>query len=315
LPLPQDALRVKRLRAHGIVNPIWTLQAARKAKLPLYLACAMLEQESGGGRNVFGHDPTIFAGAGFVTKQKYLAYKKSRGSGVFGGMQGVGPMQLTWYGYQDEADRRGGCWKPYVNMWVGFEHAANLIRQKGLAAGLAAYNGSGPAATRYAQSVIAKSQHWQKVFSAPLFHPATIAGTHFTWGEVVHNSGYSRLPLFLRPRAVRQAKNMERLRTALNAERRRRRLNPTGIGVISWARSPQHNHDVGGAAQSRHLKADACDISKQEVARLCPWDSGYFDRTADNIFRNGGFGQYSGGNRHVDSRGTRARWTTWQPGK
>ena len=38
----------------------------------------MLIKESGGGKNVFGHDPTIFVGAGTVTKAKYLEYKKRR---------------------------------------------------------------------------------------------------------------------------------------------------------------------------------------------------------------------------------------------
>ena len=69
-------------------------------------------QETSGGANIFGHDTTIFAGAGEVTKSKYLAYKKQRGPKGEGGMQGVGPLQLTFFTLQDEADDRGGCWKP-----------------------------------------------------------------------------------------------------------------------------------------------------------------------------------------------------------
>lgn len=310
----RDVLVVKRLRQHGIVNPILTLRAARKAGLPLDLACAFLDQESGGGRNVFGHDPTIFAGAGQVTKEKYLAYKRARGQTR---MQGVGPMQLTWWEYQDRADRMGGCWDPGVNMEVGFRIAAAHIRMRGLMAGIAAYNGSGSAAQRYAVSVRAKARHWTTVLNAPVFRPQTIAGTHFTWAEAARNSGYAKVPMFLRANVVKQAKYMERLRNAVNEERVKHGLRRTGIGVLSWVRSPEHNHAVGGASQSRHMKADACDIAKQEINRLCPWKGGHdwYVATVDRIFSHGGEGIYPGGSVHCDSRGWRARWSSWVPGK
>jgi hypothetical protein len=125
--------------------PVRCLLAARKTGLPLSLGCALLLQESGGGANVFGHDPTIFTGAGTVTKQKYLAYKAQRGHTK---MQGVGPCQLTWWEFQDEADKRGGCWRPLVNMQVAFGHLAALVARSGLHDGVRAYNGSGPAASR-----------------------------------------------------------------------------------------------------------------------------------------------------------------------
>ena len=98
---PADALLIQKMKRNGILIPLRCLIAARSTKLPLALACALLEQESGGGANVFGHDPTIFAGAGEVTKEKYLAYRAQRGPTGHGGMQGVGPCQLTWYSYQD----------------------------------------------------------------------------------------------------------------------------------------------------------------------------------------------------------------------
>src|SRR5919206_5294985 len=92
---------IERLRAGGIVHPRITVAEAQRAGLRLPIACAMLEKESSGGHNVFGHDPTIFVGAGQVTREKYRAYKKQRGPEGKGGMQGVGPMQLTWYSIQD----------------------------------------------------------------------------------------------------------------------------------------------------------------------------------------------------------------------
>lgn len=159
---PSELLLGRKLKRAGIVNPLWTIRASKKAGLPLDLACAFLEQESGGGHNVFGHDPTIYSGAGAVTEARYRAYKARRGPTGRGGMQGVGPMQLTWYSYQDDADRLGGCWKPYPNMLVGFRYAAANIKRYGLHAGIAAYNGSGPAAQSYADSVLRLRSVWAR---------------------------------------------------------------------------------------------------------------------------------------------------------
>jgi len=163
---PKDAALVPKLRKLGIKMPIRMLAAAREAAVPPSLAASMLIQESGGGTNVFGHDPTIFAGAGEVTKEKYLAYKKQRGPKGEGGMQGVGPLQLTFYTVQDEADGRGGCWKPYVNMLVGFEHLAANIRRSGMHAGVKAYNGSGDAAEKYANTVVPRAETFKQVLGS-----------------------------------------------------------------------------------------------------------------------------------------------------
>lgn len=153
------AVTIVRLRVHGIKLPIVAYQEAKRAGLELAVLCAVLEQESGGGRNVFGHDPTIFAGAGAVTRAKYLAYKKLRGPRGKGGMQGVGPMQLTWYSYQDEADKLGGCWVPRHNVRVGAKLLARTIRARGLYRALASYNGS----TRYADAVMKRVAKWRRV--------------------------------------------------------------------------------------------------------------------------------------------------------
>ncbi len=148
------------MRAHGILNADIAYAEARRAGLPLNLACALLDQESGGGRNVFGSDPTIFIGAGQVTRLKYLAYKARRRASGNRLMQGVGPCQLTWFSTQDEADTAGGCWIPRFNMRVGFRHLAWNIRRYGLYAGVRAYNGSGPAAEHYARTVLDRAHTW-----------------------------------------------------------------------------------------------------------------------------------------------------------
>jgi hypothetical protein len=152
---------IERLRAEGVLRPQAVVEEAKRAGLRLPLACALLEKESGGGRNVFGHDPTIFVGAGEVTRAKYREYKKRRVAGGNRQMQGVGPCQLTWWEFQDAADREGGCWRPEVNMRVGFRHLVALIHQHGEADGARRYNGSGPAAEAYSRDLLAKAKVWE----------------------------------------------------------------------------------------------------------------------------------------------------------
>lgn len=89
--------------------------------IPVSVLVAVCEQESN-FTNVFGHDkkangstsgiPKRWMGTE-VTHSKYRWYKLGRS---IRGNQGVGPMQLTNPGYQDEADADGGCWKPDVNI-------------------------------------------------------------------------------------------------------------------------------------------------------------------------------------------------------
>lgn len=154
--------------------------------------------------------------------------------------------------------------------------------------------------------------------------PNVWVSPHFTWHEVVNKSGYTRpLPPTIqlpngsrrfapRPKAKRHARALERLRAMINVERKKHGLSETGIRINSWARSWRHNQEVGGAVNSQHLYFVATDITREEVVRLTPWDQGKtFDRLADKCFGTGGFGQYPAGARHVDSRGWRARWSSW----
>lgn len=133
------------------------VKAARHSGVQLSLACGLTEQESE-FRNVFGHDPTIFVGAGKVTRTKYLAYKARRGHSR---MQGVGPAQLTYWSYQDEADKLGGCWNPYWNMLVGFRALHSNIQAYGTQKGLAVYNGgAGNPNYAYANEVHDRAERW-----------------------------------------------------------------------------------------------------------------------------------------------------------
>lgn len=154
-----DARYAAIAKRHGLQNSLRALWEARDAGISPALALAMLEQESG-GRNVFGHDPTIFAGAGEVTKAKYLAYREKRRASGNRLMQGVGPMQLTWWEFQDGADRLGGCWIVKYNLRYGYRRLAANIKQHGLWQGVQRYNGSGPAAVAYKNSVFARYEKW-----------------------------------------------------------------------------------------------------------------------------------------------------------
>jgi hypothetical protein len=149
-------------RRNGIKMPVRALRASKIEKAPYWVTCAFLMQESGGGENVFGHDPGNFSGAGKVTKAKYLDYKRRRQSGA--GMQGVGPMQLTWYSFQDMADDLGGCWRPYINVRVGLQ-ILKSYRGTGMSWKDSArrYNGSGPAADAYANQMEVRFAHWQRI--------------------------------------------------------------------------------------------------------------------------------------------------------
>jgi len=121
-------------------------------------------QESGGGKNEWGHDPTIFICGGTfgqpVTEESYTAYVVERDA--TGKMQGVGPCQLTWKGYQDQADALGGCWKPIINMIVGFGIIAGYRK-----AGLSwrdcwkRYNGS----DAYADQMVKRQAEWKALLS------------------------------------------------------------------------------------------------------------------------------------------------------
>lgn len=158
---PRDRRIAATIGRHGIIRPRIVVAAARTADITIATACTLLEKETGGGHNIFGHDPTIYAGAGKVTREKYRAYKARRLESGNRLMQGVGPCQLTWWEIQDTADRAGGCWRPYYNEAVGFAYLASLADQHGsLREGARAYNGTGAAADTYARDFMHKRKRW-----------------------------------------------------------------------------------------------------------------------------------------------------------
>jgi hypothetical protein len=173
-PTGGDALS-RAIVAHGGRYAKELVREALRARVPLALACAIVEKETG-FRNVFGHDavrnPIKSPPGGLlaVTRDNYRAYLGHRRNGL--GNQGVGPMQLTSPGLQDRADALGGCWLPGPNIRVGLEFLAGNIKRLGLRAGVVAYNGSGPAAQRYAADVLARARTWEARLRAASPGPA-----------------------------------------------------------------------------------------------------------------------------------------------
>ena len=74
------------------------------------------------------------------------------------------------------------------------------------------------------------------------------------------------------------------------------------VRVTSGCRCKAHNLAVGGSTRSQHLLGRAADIVIDGVA---PW---IITECCDEMGFDGGVGTYLWGN-HLDSRGTKARWT------
>lgn len=155
----QTIRNTRKLKRAGFSYPYRIVTEAKRAKLPLSYAMAFLEKESYKGKNVFGNDAVENPiKGGLVTKERYKKYLANRKNGM--GMQGVGPMQLTWWELQDKADKLGGCWRVRPNLRVGFAHAKGLINQYGTFDGVKRYNGYGQKAQAYARDWTMKQQHW-----------------------------------------------------------------------------------------------------------------------------------------------------------
>lgn len=110
--------------ARYLQNADAVLEAAEAARVPLWLACAMIDKETD-GRNVYGNDTAgVFSTPGApdieVTEANFREFEqrvlvdKERSNGV-------GPCQITWPGFLTEARAAGlRLWVPVDNMKFGF---------------------------------------------------------------------------------------------------------------------------------------------------------------------------------------------------
>lgn len=155
---PKERLmdRVERehwLTEHAFHNVDAIVGAAEEGDRPTIQRCAALTlNESSGGFNVYGHEgasPELY-GQG-VTEENYKGIYIPN---LWRGQNGIGPCQLTSAGYQHDANRLGGVWNAFCNCRVGFRLLHELIERYGVWAGAMHYNGSGPAAERYADEFV-----------------------------------------------------------------------------------------------------------------------------------------------------------------
>ncbi len=139
--------------------------AAVAEKVGLAVCATILMNETGGGKNIYGHDKVDTGGTyvkgGQVTRANYLAYRAAMKSGRIK-RQGVGPCQCTSAQYQDTADLLGGCWDPVANMRSGFRGMGALIGKYGGRQGARRYNGSGPAAEAYGVKFESRYNVWRQ---------------------------------------------------------------------------------------------------------------------------------------------------------
>lgn len=148
------------------------VREARAAGILVSLGCALVEHESG-FKNVFGHDPVrrpqLHSPAGGVLGVTHARYRRYKLLRRLCGAQGVGLTQLTAPGFQDAADRLGGCWKPTYQLRVGFMDLARMVALHGEERGLASYNageGNWRAGLAYASAVRALQHDWHLVLAA-----------------------------------------------------------------------------------------------------------------------------------------------------
>ena len=170
----RDILYATRARRAGARYSLRIILESLDAGIPRSAGFALVQKETN-FRNVFGHDPVrsipISWRGTTVTKDKYLTYKRNRQNGL--GMQGVGPTQLTWYTFQDDADRLGGCWVPKHNIRVGIHHFASLYKgfrrshsqRNALRLAAQNYNGTGSAAVSYGWDFLRQYDRWHRILT------------------------------------------------------------------------------------------------------------------------------------------------------
>lgn len=156
------------LEEYGVQNAQAAIEAQAHPERPVLSQClALLENETGGGRNVFGGEGTACPTEWYeqpVTHERYTVYRDRRDAGET--PNGVGPTQITDPALQIEAERQGGCWVPVHNMNVGFGFLHELMLEHGTQEGFRAYNGSGPAAEAYAERAMRWATIWHDRFAA-----------------------------------------------------------------------------------------------------------------------------------------------------
>jgi hypothetical protein len=140
------------------------LAEARRERVPLALALALVEQEST-FRNIFGCDGKRRINRApwcqqQVTRDRVQALIRHVEQG--GISNGVGLTQLTDIGLIRQAEAAGGAHTVHAQCRIGFRNLHNLIEQHGEQTGIGEYNGGpGNPIPAYADSVMGLRAKWQ----------------------------------------------------------------------------------------------------------------------------------------------------------
>lgn len=233
---------VNRITIAGIERADDIVDIAREAGLSLPVAVTLVQKESN-GRNVWGSDRVDTGGTyvkgSVVTREAYERYRAKRRSGDIG-MQGVGPCQLTWFEFQDRADELGGCWDYLTNLRVGFGILADLQRQYGTREGFRRYNGSGPAAERYANDAMSKLASWTKLIgstpSPKVMSPKTLSLSS-EGPEVLQLQKYLNRVFPSYSKLVTDGRFGEKTEAVIREFQRRSGIDDDGVvGPVTWGK-------------------------------------------------------------------------------
>jgi hypothetical protein len=165
----RDNKLAHKLRANGVKNALRIVIECRhrhNGVIPVSLGVALQEQESG-GRNIFGadtHAPFAHMAVTEARVRKLVDHVHAGGTS-----NGVGPLQLTFIGFIEEANRDGGAWVPAVNIATGLGIIAGHVKQHGVRGGLAAYNAGTPRSSqgqRYAGEVMQRQVRFHAMIDA-----------------------------------------------------------------------------------------------------------------------------------------------------
>jgi hypothetical protein len=131
---------------------------------------------------------------------------------------------------------------------------------------------------------------------------------HFTWVSYACSDG-TKVPQNLHANAIKLHWRLEHMR---------HKIGDLPMSVDGPYRTRARNKAVGGAANSRHIHADAADFFVAQITNWVTHSPALNSRDdvltlAEQAFSNGGVGNENSGTLHVDARGFKVRFITWTP--
>ena len=188
------------LTAGGLVNADLIVQAASATGVPLAIAAAMIQKETG-GKNIYGHDaggvystltgPVVVGGIVYekgadipVTSLNFVEFLRLVTAGAKS--NGVGPAQLTYAGYFKQYPTYE-FWDALANIKFGLTIIADYLdgdfSDASISSAGARYNGGtnpGSKALAYGADLLAQTKIWR----ARLAGASELGGSGMDWANV-----------------------------------------------------------------------------------------------------------------------------------